>query len=62
MEYIVTLVETTRHVVLVESDDNIGLEMKARAQWIEGTAVDDNPRLEHLEVVEVTAVPEEFAA
>ena len=62
MEYIVTLVETTRHVVLVESDDNIGLEIKARAQWIEGLAVDDKPELLHLEVTEVTAVPEEFAA
>jgi len=62
MEYIVTLVETTRHVVLVESDDNIGLEMKARAQWIEGLAVDDKPELLRLEVIEMTAVPEEFAA
>jgi len=62
MEYIVTLVETTRHVVLIESDDNIGLEMKARAQWIEGLAVDDKPELLRLEVIEMTAVPEEFAA
>ena len=62
MEYIVTLVETTSHVVVVQSDDDIGLEMKARAQWIEGTAVDSNPRLEHLEVIDITPVPEEFVA
>ena len=57
-----TLVKTTRHVVVVESDDNIGLEMKARAQWIEGTAVDSDPRLLHLEVVDMTLIPEEFVA
>lgn len=62
MEYIVTLVETTRHVVLVESDDNIGLEMKARVQWLEGLAVDSRPTLLHLEVAEMTPVPEEFVA
>ena len=62
MEYIVTLVETTQHVVVVESDDNIGLEMKARVQWMEGLAVDSDPRLLHLEVVEMKPVPEEFVA
>lgn len=62
MEYIVTLVETTSHVVVVHSDNDVGLEMKARAQWIEGDAVDSNPKLEHLDVIDITAIPEEFAA
>lgn len=62
MEYIVTLVETTTHTVLIESDDNIGLEMKARSQWLQGYAVDSDPQLNRLDVIDITLVPEEFVA
>lgn len=63
MEYIVTLIETTVHTVLVESDEvGIRMEDDARRQWMDGEAVDDNPQLLSLEVTDVTAVPMEDVA
>jgi hypothetical protein len=63
MEYIVTLIETTVHTVLVESDEvGIKLDDDARRQWINGEVVDDNARLLSLEVTEVTAIPMEDVA
>jgi len=63
MEYIVTLIETTVHTVLVESDEvGIRMEDDARRQWMDGYAVDSNPQLLSLEVTDVTAVPMEDVA
>jgi hypothetical protein len=63
MEYIVTLIETTVHTVVVESDEvGIKLDDDARRQWINGEVVDDNAQLLSLEVTEVTAIPTEDVA
>lgn len=63
MEYVVTLVETTVHAVIVESDEvGFKLEDDARRQWMAGYAVDDSPVLVSLEVTEVTAIPTEDVA
>jgi hypothetical protein len=63
MEYIVTLIETTVHTVVVQSNEvGIKLDDDARRQWINGYAVDSDPRLLSLEVTDVTAVPMEDVA
>lgn len=63
MEYIVTLIETTVHTVVVESNQiGIKLDDDARRQWINGDAVDSDPRLLSLEVTDVTAIPMEDVA
>lgn len=63
MEYIVTLIETTVHTVVVESNEmGIKLDDDARRQWMNGEVVDDHARLLSLEVTEVTAIPEEDVA
>jgi hypothetical protein len=63
MEYIVTLIETTVHTVVVQSNEvGIKLDDDARRQWINGYAVDSDPRLLSLEVTDITTVPMEDVA
>ena len=62
MEYIVTLVETTRHVVIVEADNEILARASAITQWCEGDLCDDNPLLLDLDAVQIDEVPMEDVA
>lgn len=62
MEYIVTLIETTRHVVMVEADDECLARAGAVMGWHEGWLVDDRPRLIDLEAVQIDEVPMEDVA
>lgn len=59
MEYVITLVETTRHVVSVEADDECMARAEAVTGWREGWLVDDRPELLDLEAVQIDAVPME---
>ena len=59
MKYIVTLVETTRHVVVVEADDERTAQAEAVAGWRDGWLVDDRSQLLDLETVQIDAVPTE---
>jgi hypothetical protein len=59
MEYVITLIETTRHVVSVEADDECMARAEAVIGWKEGDLLDDRPRLIDLEAVQIDAVPEE---
>ena len=61
MKYLVTLIETTEHVVEVEADD----ECLARAGAVmgyDGCYVDDRPCLLDLEAVEIDEIPMEDVA
>lgn len=62
MEYIVTLVETTRHIVAVEADDECLARAYAIIGWKEGELVDDWPKLLDLEAVQIDEVPTEDVA
>jgi len=59
MEYVVTLIETTRHVVMVEADDECMARAEAVIGWKEGDLLDDQPRLIDLEAVQIDAMPAE---
>ena len=59
MEYVVTLIETTRHVVAVEADDECMARAEAVIGWKEGYLLDDRPDLIDLEAVQIDAVPAE---
>lgn len=62
MEYIVTLIETTRHSVIVEADDECLARAYAVIGWREGDLCDDNPRLLDLEAVQIDEIPMEDVA
>jgi len=62
MEYIVTLIETTRHTVVVEADNEILARVNAIQGWCEGDLCDDNPRLLDLEAVQIDEIPMEDVA
>ena len=62
MEYIVTLIETTRHVVIVEADDECLARAYAVIGWREGDLLDDEPRLLDLEAVQIDQIPMEDVA
>jgi hypothetical protein len=62
MEYIVTLVETTRHIVMVEADNKILARASAIQGWCEGDLLDDQPRLLDLDAVQIDEVPMEDVA
>jgi len=62
MEYIVTLIETTRHIVMVEADDECLARAHAIIGWREGDLLDDRPRLLDLEAVQIDVVPTEDVA
>lgn len=62
MEYIVTLIETTEHIVQVEADDECLARAYAVIGWKDGDLLDDRPRLLDLEAVEITAIPMEDVA
>ena len=62
MEYIITLVETTRHVVMVEADSAHLAEARAKLEWLDGELLDDRPELLDLECVQVDEVPTDDVA
>ena len=62
MEYIVTLIETTRHVVMVEADDECLARACAVMGWHDGDLLDDRPKLLDLEAVQIDEVPTEDVA
>ena len=62
MRYLVTLIETTSHVIEVEASSDMRAETKARYGWMQGDLLDDRPRLENLEVVQLDIIPEEDVA
>jgi hypothetical protein len=62
MNYLVTLIETTEHIVEVEADDECLARAYAVIGWKEGELLDDRPRLLDLEAVEINAIPMEDVA
>ena len=62
MEYIITLVETARHVVMVEADSAHLAEARAKFEWLDGELLDDRPKLLSLECVQVDEVPTDDVA
>ena len=62
MEYLVTLIEKTEHIVSVEADDECLARAYAVIGWKEGDLLDDRPRLLDLEAVEINAIPMEDVA
>ena len=62
MNYLVTLIETTEHIVEVEADDECLARAFAVIGWKEGELLDDRPRLLDLEAVEINAMPMEDVA
>ena len=62
MKYLVTLIETTEHVVEVEADDECLARAGAVMGWHDGDILDDRPRLLDLEAVEIIEVPMEDVA
>ncbi|MEL0152506.1 MAG: hypothetical protein VW779_04735 [Halieaceae bacterium] len=62
MNYLVTLIETTEHIVEVEADDECLARAFAVIGWKEGELLDDRPRLLDLEAVEINAIPMEDVA
>ncbi|MEL0016260.1 MAG: hypothetical protein VW715_13655 [Rhodospirillales bacterium] len=62
MNYLVTLIETTEHIVEVEADDECLARAFAVIGWKEGDLLDDRPRLLDLEAVEINAIPMEDVA
>lgn len=62
MNYLVTLIETTEHIVEVEADDECLARAFAVIGWRDGDLLDDRPRLLDLEAVEITAIPMEDVA
>jgi hypothetical protein len=62
MEYLVTLIETTEHIVSVEADDECLARASAVMGWHDGDLLDDRPRLLDLEAVSIIEVPMEDVA
>ena len=62
MNYLVTLIETTEHIVEVEADDECLARAFAVIGWKEGDLLDDRPRLLDLEAIEINAIPMEDVA
>tara|TARA_R100000388_G_scaffold6610_1_gene6362 strand:+ start:1688 stop:1876 length:189 start_codon:yes stop_codon:yes gene_type:complete len=62
MEYLVTLIETTEHIVSVEADDECLARASAVIGWHDGDFIDDRPRLLDLEAVSIIEVPTEDVA
>jgi len=62
MNYLVTLIETTEHIVEVDADDECLARAFAVIGWKEGELLDDRPRLLDLEAVEINAIPMEDVA
>jgi hypothetical protein len=62
MNYLVTLIETTEHIVEVEADDECLARAFAVIGWKEGDLLDDRPRLLDLEAVEINTIPMEDVA
>ncbi len=62
MKYLVTLIETTEHVVEVEADDECLARAYAVIGWKEGDLLDDRPHLIDLEAVAINAIPMEDVA
>jgi len=62
MNYLVTLIETTEHIVEVEANDECLARAFAVIGWKEGDLLDDRPRLLDLEAVEINAIPMEDVA
>jgi hypothetical protein len=62
MKYLVTLIETTSHVVEVEASSDMRAKAEAHYGWMQGNLLDDRPRLENLEVVQLDIIPEEDVA
>jgi len=62
MEYIITLVETSRHVVMVKADSAHLAEARATLEWLDGELVDDRPKLLSIECVQVDEVPTDDVA
>jgi len=62
MNYLVTLIETTEHIVEVEANDECLARAFAVIGWKEGDLLDDRPRLLDLEAVQIDVVPTEDVA
>lgn len=62
MNYLVTLIETTEHIVEVEADDECLARAGAVMAWHDGDLIDDSPRLIDLEAVSIIEVPMEDVA
>lgn len=62
MEYLVTLIETTEHIVSVEASDECLARAYAVIGWKEGDLLDDRPRLLDLEAVSINEIPMEDVA
>lgn len=62
MEYLVTLIETTEHIVSVEADDECLARADAVIGWHDGDLIDNRPRLLDLEAVSIIEVPTEDVA
>lgn len=62
MKYLVTLIETTEHVVEVEAKDKCLARSTAVYGWQQGWFVDPCAHLVDLEAVEIITIPEEDVA
>lgn len=62
MKYLVTLIETTEHVVEVEAKNECLARAEAVYGWREGWYVDDRSRLIDLEATEIDEIPMEDVA
>lgn len=62
MKYLVTLIETTEHIVEVEAKDDFLAKLTAVHDWQQGWLVDPCARLLDLEAVEINVIPEEDVA
>ncbi len=56
------MVETTRHVVMVEADSAHLAEARAKFEWLDGELLDDRPKLLSLECVQIDEVPTDDVA
>ena len=62
MKYLVTLIETTEHIVEVEAKDDCLARSTAVYGWQQGWFIDPCARLLDLEAVELNVIPEEDVA
>ena len=62
MKYLVTLIETTEHVIEIEADDECLARAGAVMGWHDGDLIDDRPRLLDLEATAIDEIPMEDVA
>lgn len=62
MKYLVTLIETTEHVIEIEADDECLARAFAVIGWRDGCYVDDHARLIDLEATAIDEIPMEDVA